>query len=62
MFAKILQRPVLALVVSILIVLLGGLAVRTRPISGNCEIGRVRTARTPRSTITIETTIARTGR
>jgi HAE1 family hydrophobic/amphiphilic exporter-1 len=38
MFAKILQRPVLALVVSILIVLLGVLAVRTRPISQFPEI------------------------
>ena len=38
MFARILHRPVLALVVSILIVLLGVLAIRARPISQFPEI------------------------
>ncbi|MBL9102952.1 MAG: efflux RND transporter permease subunit [Myxococcales bacterium] len=38
MFAKILHRPVLAIVISIVIVLLGLLAVRTRPISQFPEI------------------------
>ncbi|PCC68548.1 hydrophobic/amphiphilic exporter-1, HAE1 family [Nannocystis exedens] len=38
MFAQILRRPVLAIVVSILIVLIGLLAIRTRPISQFPEI------------------------
>jgi HAE1 family hydrophobic/amphiphilic exporter-1 len=38
MFAKILHRPVLALVISILIVLLGVLSIRSRPISQFPEI------------------------
>ncbi|MCB9701220.1 MAG: efflux RND transporter permease subunit [Myxococcales bacterium] len=38
MFAKILKRPVLAIVISILIVLLGFLAIKTRPISQFPEI------------------------
>src|SRR5687767_7456131 len=38
MFAKILHRPVLALVVSVLIFLLGVLAIRSRPISQFPEI------------------------
>ncbi len=38
MFAKILHRPVLAIVVSIVIVLLGLLAVRSRPVSQFPEI------------------------
>ncbi len=38
MFAKILHRPVLAIVISILILLLGLLAIRTRPVSQFPEI------------------------
>ena len=38
MFAKILHRPVLAIVISVLIVLLGLLAIRARPISQFPEI------------------------
>ena len=38
MFAKILHRPALAIVISVVILLLGGLAIKTLPVSQNGNV------------------------